>query len=110
MEVRIRPNVSFIKFLITIKTKKQLEAVLSTATTDQIKAVLEIIGNLISGNIAFHSVYIHKLKRFKDLLDNLWNSRDALAVKKTILCENLNALFLVFDAVKPFIRRIEDVI
>ena len=110
MEVRIRPNISFIKFLITIKTKKQLEAVLSTATTDQIKAVLEIIGNLISGNIAFHSEYIHKLKRFKDLLDNLWNRWDAPAVKKMILCENLNALFLVFDAVKPFIQRIEDVI
>ena len=85
---RYERNKPFLKFLASTPTLNQRQAVIKTATEDQVVAVCEIILNVLAGNVAFTpqdikklAVYRKDLRRVGSKNRTSWKTRRAILAK-----------------------------
>ena len=102
METRCLSNLPYIHLLVFNRNRKQRTALIETASAEQIRCVLEIIANLLYGNIRVPKETLQKFKRHRDALVKLWHGRESLQEKKKFLLVHHNLLFSLLNLSRPF--------
>ena len=107
MDKIVRPNKGFIQYLVTIRQRTQLRAILRAATVQEIKVLLEVIGNFVEGWIPFKKDNLDDLEAFQAYLDHTWERRRiSVTLKREIMLQNISAILVLLNAVKPYILSI----
>ena len=82
---------SFIKRIITAPEPIRRK-LLKTSNPNIIKAISEIVYNIIHKNIAVSGVTLKKLRKFKKVFYKLVDTKKTWSVRKKILIDNLDCL------------------
>ncbi len=84
--------VSFIKRILTSKSKALSLKLLSSSNLNIIKAIVEIIYNILQGNIKIKKpTVIKEFKKYKNLYSSLFDLKD-LPKRKQFLIKNFKVL------------------
>ena len=102
MDKRCKPNLHFLKFLVLNNRNDMRLSMLQLASPEQLRCVLEVIANVLYGNIRIPPETLRKLKKHKQFLVKLWRGRDSLKRKRVTLKENYKIIRKVLDSAKPF--------
>lgn len=101
---RLTSNLHFINLLLDTDIKKiQKKVLIETTTTEQLKTILEIVGNVLYGNIPISDVSKRKLRKHKTLLQTLWHDRSTLSKKRKYVLRHYSAINNVVQSARTFI-------
>lgn len=78
---RLKRNISVLD-VISKAPSKQREAILNTATRDQISCICDCCNNILNNNITLSSEELRKLKRYKDFVRYLSDTRGQREFKR----------------------------
>lgn len=93
MGQRLDDNIHFIRLLIDPSTKrKQKKELIKTSTTEQLKTVLEVLGNVLYGNVQVDETAKYKLRKHKTFLKRLWHDRATLNQKRELVLHNFSVV------------------
>lgn len=82
---------------------KQRVALLQTSNTQQLKLILELLYNLVGGNIDISKQSRTELKPHTNVLNKLTSRRISLVKKRGLLIKNYKVFLLFLKAVKKFL-------
>ena len=106
MDLRIVPNKYFLSYILSVRGKRQLRHIIKSASDEEIRTILELIGNLNEGNFAARISDLEKLKPLEGELDSLFNDRVSISLKRRKLVNKITLLTAVLKASKTFIKDI----
>ena len=106
MDHRCSKHLYFLKFLVFNAQEGQRQISLEFASKEQIKCVIEVIGNILVGNIKIEDEAKESLKPHKQNLILLWKSDLDLEEKRQILVNETELLNLCFLAAEPFLFKV----
>lgn len=75
----------FLNLLAKSKTKKRRNALVDLGDSSEIKAVAEIIANVLEGNVALDENQLRKLRRHKKKLRLIAQKRHSVKRKKALI-------------------------
>ena len=104
MTKTLQQNASFLKLLLKPVSNQQKKALLQTASSCQVKALGEIVRNLLHGSITLSKHQLTKLRRHKTTLRRI--DAASLNKKKGLLTKNLTAITTALSAAEPFLKKI----
>ena len=99
----------FLRYLTTITEAKQLKSILRSASNEEIKAVVELAGNLANGGIASRISTLTNLEKYKGKLRALWDDHKSIDQKREDLIKNFRLIFQLIEVAEPFIKDISHV-
>ena len=99
----------FLRYLTTITEAKQLKSILRSASNEEIKAVVELAGNLANGGIACRISTLTNLEKYKGKLRALWDDHKSIDQKREDLIKNFRLIFQLIEVAEPFIKDISHV-
>ena len=106
MEKRVKKARYFLAYIDTIEKRNQLKKVLAAASDEEIRSLLEVIGNLIEGNLTCRIRDLANLDTHKTLLFKLWEGPGSLRVKRNKLGRSITQIRLVLVAANHFIKEL----
>ena len=106
METTVNAYKTYLKYLTTLKTRKQILTVVGASSDIEIRALLELIGNLNHGGIFCKYSDIKKLKKYKSTLDTLFYEKKNIKTKRKELVRNSNLLLTVIITATAFISQL----
>ena len=106
METTVNAYKTCLKYLTTLKTRKQILTVVGASSDIEIRALLELIGNLNHGGIFCKYSDIKKLKKYKSTLDTLFYEKKNIKTKRKELVRNSNLLLTVIITATAFISQL----
>ena len=106
METTVNAYKTYLKYLTTLKTRKQILTVVGASSDIEIRALLELIGNLNHGGIFCKYSDIKKLKKYKSTLDTLYYEKKSIKTKRKELVRNSNLLLTVIITATAFISQL----
>ena len=80
-------------------TPRQRRALIQTSSPDQIKLILELIGNTLQGNLALTEAEKAKLRPKRKTLKRLWGERATVAIKRRELLRNTRSVATLLKSV-----------
>lgn len=78
-------------------------ALAQNSTPEQFKPIVEIIFNLYYGNIPVPTSDIIKLKKYRNVLDEIVKGTQSLHKRKKLLAENVALLTLCIKITRPWV-------
>ena len=106
METTVNAYKTCLKYLTTLKTRKQILTVVGASSDGEIRALLELIGNLNHGGVFCKYSDIKKLKKYKSTLDTLFYEKKNIKTKRKELVRNSNLLLTVIITATAFISQL----
>ena len=94
MSARLKRNWELLKLLQKTTHKKRRQALIYVGKEDLIRALCEIIHNVLLGNVKLQPAEIRRLKRYKSVLRQLADRKVATKTKKELI--NQEGGFLPF--------------
>ena len=104
MDKRVIPNLTFIRYIGDIQEKKHLKDIIGVSTSEEIRALLEIIVNCLEGRLAGKIIDFKRLEKYKGKLLNICNIQQDIDSKKNLLSINIRAVQLILTAAAYFIH------
>ena len=93
-------NTSFVEVLTAPGTRpKQRLALFQTASSEQLKLILELIGNTLGGVLLFSQTAYAKLRPKRNLYKKLWDGATALAEKRRDLLKHIRSVSILLRAI-----------
>ncbi len=99
-----KQNRSFLTFLLETQSSVQKKLLLQNITPPQLKALTEIIYNLLHSDITLSKDKLTKLKKYKSALRSLADKSVSVKQKKNILQRSIPAITLVLQFVSPLLK------
>ena len=100
MSAKFWNNGSFIKMLTALSTSpRQRTALIQTASSEQLKVVLELVGNTLGGVLKFSQDSLAALKAKRNVYKRLWARGHSLAVKRRELVKHIRSLTVLLKAI-----------
>ena len=110
MEKVVRPNHYFLQYLSSIVNNRvKLIQLLRITSDNEIKAILELIGNFKQGNFSFRIKDGKKLKAYEGELDSLWDDKTEIKSKRRKLIRNIRCVQLLVKTATHFINSLTHV-
>jgi hypothetical protein len=81
---RLKRNLTFLDLLVKAK-KRQRDALINTATSDQLQCICDCATNILNENIPLTECEIKKLLRFQKHIRYIANSEDRIGNKKVVI-------------------------
>ena len=108
MDTRIRPNRFYLSYIASIDTLKQLKKVVKASSDEEIRTILELIGNLCKGNFACRIADLTNLEEYRPDLNTLFDTRKSIGAKRDDLvkAKYIKILELVLHTSKHFIHEL----
>ena len=94
---------SFIDLLSTAP-HCQVNALLRTASDDQVRCISQIAANVLYGVIPIHHVYKSKLGEYKHVLRDLSDKKKPIASKKQLIVRNSTAIVYLLKSAKTVLN------
>ena len=98
MSDKITKEAFFLKFLLNTNEKQQ-QVLIKTITKRQISVVIEIMYNVLYGNLNISSDDINKLKRYKTVIRKLVSKGLSLTKRKDLLLSYYKQILIL---IKPY--------
>ncbi len=95
---------SFLQFLLEIKSSQQKKVLLRSVTPCQVKVLSEIVTNLMRPEFPIPKNLDIKLRRYQKLLRILVDSKTPYKKKKAILENGSKWITLVLQATSPLLK------
>lgn len=95
-------NTAFIDLLYNCSHNQRF-SLMKTASNNQLKLILELVYNLVYGNIPISTDTKKLLSRYKPLFRTLTSST-SLDTKKKLLLKHYNVFILILRAIQKFIE------
>jgi hypothetical protein len=102
MSAIVKTNAQYL--LTLLKYKKQAKDFLKLATEDQIKAICEVVANVIYGNLPIDDKYKRKLWIIRRILSLIATKGQTEMFCKRNITKHYDKILLILEAVKPFIE------
>ena len=103
MEGRFVKNVSFVKLLVLDSNHKLRTKLVKHASSNQLYALFEIIGNIIFGKIPCSKEVLDSVKRKKNIFLTLWKKGIGIDKKRKLLSEHLSSVIKLVSGCKDFL-------
>jgi hypothetical protein len=104
MSSKVKNNAHYL--LSLLKYRKQARDYIKLATPNQVKAVCEIVANVVYGNLPIEEQYKRKLWAARKILKSIAiKGQNETYCKRTIL-KHWDKILIVLEAVKPFINKL----
>ena len=97
----VRRNAPFLRLLVATASKSQRKGLLDTITNDQLKALTEVIFNLLRGVIAITPSYRNQLRKQKKLIRLLGDKSVSPKRKRVALCRKGSVIAVLLKSVEP---------
>ena len=107
MDRSVIPNRHFLSYLTSIDDPRQLRKVIKAAPDNEIKALLEVIGNLKKGNFSFRIKELEKLNDKEDYLDSIFEDLESIKEKRDSLAKHIETVEQILITATPFIRELQ---
>ena len=104
MSKTLRQNKSFLQFLQEAESLSQKKLLLGSVTQNQLKALAEIIYNLLHSDLHLSKQQLHSLKKHKKVLRFLGNKCNSNIKKKKLLKKSVTVIDLVLKTVGPLLK------
>ena len=82
----------------------QVNALLRTASDDQVRCISQIAANVLYGVIPIHHVYKSKLGEYKHVLRDLSDKKKAVVSKKKLIIRYSTAIVYLLKAAKAVLK------
>lgn len=106
MSVRIRKNAFYLRLLLEDSGTLQFrKALLKHASKEQLRAVLELIGNILYRNIRAPEGVLKKETKHKGVIKSLWGDRQKLELKRVKLIKYARIVLRFLTSAKTFLDR-----
>ena len=105
LETRCMSNRYYINLLTFNDSNKQRETLLQAASNEQARCLIEIVGNLVYGNIESNETELKQLRKKTDLLIKIFHHKTtSLDQKRKLLILNSKTIFRILDISRDFIE------
>lgn len=98
MSLRLKANASFLKLLYHADVK-QKRAFLSSSTESQLKAVFEVVLNVLYGSVLLTSKQVKQLEVHKNIIRRLADRSLCIQKKRKLLFKHITLIPLVLKPV-----------
>lgn len=98
MSTVLKKQIWYLHLLMNTSSTAQRKALLDTITNEQLKALTEVIHNVLQGNIPLTQVHKNKLRHHKAFLRILGDPKISLARKREALCQKDTIIILLLKA------------
>ena len=105
MSKLISRNAAYFRLLLDTTSSVQKKLLIKSITTDQLKALVEIVVNLLSGTLSINPKDKYKLKKRRQLIRQIADTRITLRKKKKLLFHHQRLFTLVLHSVKRSLRQ-----
>jgi hypothetical protein len=102
MSTIVKRNAHFL--LTLLKYKKQAQGFLKLASQEQIKAICEIVANVIYSNVPIEDKYKRRLWIVRKVLKVISTKGKTEEMCKRIITKHYDKIVLTIEAVRPFIE------
>ena len=104
MSKRIWDSWAFLHLLLDSPSIPQKRGVLQTASSEQIKALAEIIANTLAGSLPMPPIGRNKLFRHRKGLRDIADKSTSLTRRKTLLIKHLRQVLILLSYVQPALK------
>lgn len=104
MSKRVLNNWAFLHILTESTSNKQKRALLNTATTEQVKAVAEIVANTLAGSLPVPPSARKRLLRYRTGLREIAAQSTSISKRKALLLKFIRALGTLLSSIKPALK------
>ena len=100
----MKKHIWYLHLLMTTTSSTQRKALLDTITNEQLKALTEVIHNLLQGNIPITETQKRNLRKHKMFLRILGNPKVPFSRKRDTLCRKGSVVGTVLKIAAPQLR------
>ena len=104
MSNRLKKHWPLVQYIIGPLTPKQIKAVLSNLTSQQINAIGEIAANVLYGNINITESFKRKLRPYKTKIEYIGDSANSVNRRGHLIVQQYRMTVLLLTAVKPILK------
>ena len=97
----VKKHWSYFQLLMTTTSKLQRRQLLETITNDQLRALTEIVVNLLQSVLPLTPSNRNKLKKHRQVIRQLGDRTISLKKKKELLCRQGSVITLLLKSVEP---------
>ena len=100
----IKKHWSYLQLLMNTASKQQRKQLLDTITNDQLRALTEVIVNLLQSILPIATSHKPKLKRHRIIIRQLGDTEISSKKKRELLCKHGVVIANLLKAVEPALR------
>ena len=100
----IKKHWSYFQLLINTTSKQQRKQLLDTITHDQLRALTEVIVNLLQSILPIKPYHKLKLKRNRNIIRRIGDTKISSKKRKELLCRQGTVISYLLKSVEPALR------
>ena len=100
----IKKHWSYLQLLMNTTSKQQRKQLLDTITNDQLRALTEVIVNLLQSILPITPSHKPKLKRHRNIIRRLGDTTISSKKKKELLCKQGAVIANLLKSVEPALK------
>lgn len=104
MSQLVKKHWSYFQLLMTTTSKIQRKQLLDTITNDQLRALVQIVVNLLRSVLPLSPGNKTKVKKHRTFIRKLGNTAISLKQKKLLLCRQGTVIVLLLKSVEPALK------
>ena len=104
MSTLVKKHWCYFQLLMSTTSKLQRRQLVDTITNDQLRALIQIVVNLLKSIIPLTPSKKTQLKKHRKVIRQLGNSSVSLKKKKELLCRQSSVIALLLKSVEPALK------
>ena len=104
MSTLVKKHWCYFQLLMSTTSKLQRRQLVDTITNDQLRALIQIVVNLLQNIIPLTPSKKTHLKKHRKVIRQIGESSISLKKKKELLCKQSSAIALLLKSVEPALR------
>lgn len=100
----VKKHWSYLQLLMNTSSKQQRKVLLDTITNDQLRALTQVVVNLLGSILPITPSQKQKLKKHKNIIRRIGDTKLGSKKKKELLCRQSALIAQLLKSVEPALR------